>query len=325
VNGLKSVPVVVHFANVSISFTANGVPYNLAAPDSTITFSPTATSATTTYNAGTDTWETTVPSNVGGNVFLDGLAFHVPVAFPGGINPVVWSGDFSSSAAGIEIVWQWAAAVYPSLPSDYNALGVKAVDDTQACSFKNSDHAGTPENFKNTVIAGGRGGGGSDFTGSYSGSDKAMCDDFTRTCGFYANHKSVTQNIITATGSFTICGRMINDTAIDDGESAIETLCVEPHGDQRLQLSRQLLACALNMAAGSSRFDDFDACNATCTDPDAAPGDLSDCITLADTFNQRGDSQTASFDPPGPADSLSCQLAHATACTFLNPAACAVP
>jgi hypothetical protein len=37
---------------------------------------------------------------------------------------------------------------------------------------KNSDHAGTPENFKPFVIGGARGGGGSNYTGLYSGTGK---------------------------------------------------------------------------------------------------------------------------------------------------------
>ncbi len=53
--------------------------------------------------------------------------------------------------------------------ADYNSLGVKPVDDNKASQNKNSDHAGTPENFKSFVIGGARGGGGSNFTGSYSG------------------------------------------------------------------------------------------------------------------------------------------------------------
>jgi hypothetical protein len=42
------------------------------------------------------------------------------------------------------------------------------VDDNQASIYKNSDHAGTPENFKASVTGGATGGGGSNFTGSYS-------------------------------------------------------------------------------------------------------------------------------------------------------------
>jgi hypothetical protein len=48
---------------------------------------------------------------------------------------------------------------------------VKPVDDNKASAYKNSDHAGTPESFKAFVTGGARGGGGSNYTGSWSGTD----------------------------------------------------------------------------------------------------------------------------------------------------------
>jgi hypothetical protein len=47
-------------------------------------------------------------------------------------------------------------------------LGVKPVDDPHASPYANSDHAGTPEAFRQWVTGGATGGGGSNFTGSYS-------------------------------------------------------------------------------------------------------------------------------------------------------------
>jgi hypothetical protein len=54
---------------------------------------------------------------------------------------------------------------------DNNVLSQDCVDGTSNCSheYSNSDHAGSPENFKQFVIGGARGGGGSNFTGSLSG------------------------------------------------------------------------------------------------------------------------------------------------------------
>ena len=72
---------------------------------------------------------------------------------------------------GVSVNWQWAAAVYPMAHFSANdgALGVKSVDDNKLDPlYQNSDHAGTPENFKTFVVAGGTGGGGSNYTGSYS-------------------------------------------------------------------------------------------------------------------------------------------------------------
>jgi hypothetical protein len=146
--------------------------FHLNAPDADVTFDPAATTATTTFVPGVPgRWVTTVPSSgLAGNVFLDGLSFKVPPGgLPGGINPVTWSGTFSSATTGLTVQWKWAAAVYTTFSNDHNALGVKPVDDNKASAYKNSDHAGTPENFKQYVIGGARGGGGSNYTGGYSG------------------------------------------------------------------------------------------------------------------------------------------------------------
>ena len=61
--------------------------------------------------------------------------------------------------------WKWAAAAYTNFSTDYNALKVKPVDDNNVSHYQNSDHAGTPENYKGYVIGGARGGGGSNCAG----------------------------------------------------------------------------------------------------------------------------------------------------------------
>ncbi len=119
------------------------------------------------------TWHTTVPIGGSDEIFLSGLAFMVPASgLSGGINPVVWTGTFSSNTPGVSVHWKWGAAVYTSFSTDYNSLAVKAAH-TNTCAFNNSDHAGTPENFKSSVVGGARGGGGSNFTGSWSGTASA--------------------------------------------------------------------------------------------------------------------------------------------------------
>jgi hypothetical protein len=135
-------------------------------------------------------WVTTVPlSGLAGNVFLDGVALQAPypAGFPGGIHNLTWQGMFFSLTPGLKIQWQWAAAVYasPIFGADYNALAVKPVDDNNASAYKNSDHAGTPENFRPYVVGGARGGGGSNYTGSYSGTAAAspMPANLMAACG----------------------------------------------------------------------------------------------------------------------------------------------
>ena len=171
VQGLGSDAVTIGFTG-SISFTVNGTPYVVSVPSAIINFVPDVNVATTVYCNGQ--WVTTVPlSGLSGNVFLDGVAVQAPTpgGFPGGIKDVTWQGMFFSVTPDLKIQWQWAAAVYrkANFSDDYNALGVKPVDDNKASAYQNSDHAGTPENFRPYVVGGARGGGGSNFTGSYSG------------------------------------------------------------------------------------------------------------------------------------------------------------
>ena len=178
VQGLGSDPVTIGFAG-SIQFAANGLLYLVSVPTAVVNFLPGVPVATTAYCASNGQWVTTVPLNgLSGNVFLDGVAFQAPApgGFPGGIKQVTWQGMFFSLTPGLKVQWQWAAAVYhnPLFGADYNALGVKPVDDNDASVYLNSDHAGTPENFKSYVIGGARGGGGSNFTGSLSATDATV-------------------------------------------------------------------------------------------------------------------------------------------------------
>lgn len=163
-SGLSSTqPTTITLSNASISFTNNGQTYNISLPGSTITYVPGGSTATTTYSGGMYT--TTVPLNTSGNEFLTALPWQVPVNFSGGTNPVIFTGTFSSSTPGVTGNVQFSAAVYTSLPTDPNQLGIKVVDDN---NFGGSYHAGTPVTYRNNVVGGARGGGGSNFTGSYS-------------------------------------------------------------------------------------------------------------------------------------------------------------
>jgi len=180
-------PTTIGFAPMPIMFTANGTPFMVPVPSAAITFDPNLVLATTDFVTGA--WATNVPSSgLSGNVFLDGSAFLVPAGgLPGGIKDVTWSGMFFSCTPGLSIQWKWAAAVYRNagfLSAGYEGLGVKPVDDNKASIYKNSHHAGTPENFSSFVVGGARGGGGSNFTGSYSGTTSCVpMDGSTGGCG----------------------------------------------------------------------------------------------------------------------------------------------
>lgn len=169
-SGLGSTPVRIFLRSASVQLTVNGVTHTLPIPDATITFSPNSTSATTTFDTNKKEWITSAPSfHLEGNTFLSGLALPVSDGgLPGGINPVTFAGTFYTDTAGVSLNWQWAAAVYTAFSTEYQHIGVKPVDSSTASVYQNSDHAGTPESYKSFVTGGARGGGGSNYTGSYS-------------------------------------------------------------------------------------------------------------------------------------------------------------
>ena len=170
--GIPSTGATIFFQNSTIHYGTT----TLVVPNAQITFSPSATCATTTFNTATNTWITTVPISGSDEILLSGLSYKLTAPLAGGTNPVTWTGTFTSKTAGITVNWKWGAAVYTTFSTDYNLLNIKPTH-SASCSYNNSDHAGTPEGtdptsgqlFKSFVTSGARGGGGSNFTGSWSG------------------------------------------------------------------------------------------------------------------------------------------------------------
>ena len=192
VQGLGSAPATIDLTNQSISFVANGVSYQYSVPDAALTLSPSATTAATSFSDATNSWTTVVPTHFSGNTFLSALAVPLPNGLPGGVKNVTWQLTATSDTAGLSVNWQWAASAYSSFSADMASVNVKAVDDNHFAPYANSDHAGTPENFTSFVVGGATGGGGSNFTGSYS-----------------------------ATGSFTaIVGSSISGSVFNDANNA---------------------------------------------------------------------------------------------------------
>jgi hypothetical protein len=107
-----------------------------------------------------------VPLSGSDEIFLSGLAFPV-TNLPGGAK-VSWEGTFGTDQPGVCLQWKWGAAAYTQF-GDYNAAQIKPTHQG-ACGINNGDHAGTPQNaaIRASVTGGARGGGGSNFTGSWS-------------------------------------------------------------------------------------------------------------------------------------------------------------
>ena len=170
-----STPFTVDLTNSHITFTstdASHTQFTVNAPNAVITFGPSGTIASTSFSGGA--WNTTAAYNASGNIFLDAVAFQIPTGISiKGANPVTWTAGFSTNASSpFTLNWAWAAAAYSSSctamgsTSTYGSLNVQPAD--------TSIHAGTPNACgpsitPNYLEPGARGGGGSNWTGSLSG------------------------------------------------------------------------------------------------------------------------------------------------------------
>lgn len=157
--------VILYVKNAKVTFSSSGVNYVIGIPDSKIIFSSAAVTSSGTFGDGK--WQVTYPKSAGGNSFLGGLMWDVPdTGLIGGTNPVTWTADVATNIGSVSsLKWQWSAAVYKQAPVDPNALGVQWAEGTRS--------SGTPHNYVAYVTGGARGGGGSNYTGSWSATKEA--------------------------------------------------------------------------------------------------------------------------------------------------------
>ncbi len=144
-------------------------------PDGVVNFDPNAPSTSTTTFSGTPgttsaRWTTTInPNFISDENFFVGAAIPVGPAIAGGGQATI---RFTTQTddAGLSFSWQWSAAVYTYWPSDWNQAMIQAY-------HGNGLHADTPNNtqVQKSLIQGPRGGGGSNFTGSWSATGHGAC------------------------------------------------------------------------------------------------------------------------------------------------------
>jgi len=161
----------VHFTGVS--FVLNGISYPM--PDGVVNFDPNAPSTSTTTFSGTPgtssaLWTTTINSHfISDENFFVGAAIPVGPAIAGGGQATI---RFTTKTddTGLSFSWQWSAAVYTYWPSDWNQAMIQPY-------HGNGQHADTPDNtqVQKSLIQGPRGGGGSNFTGSWSATGHGAC------------------------------------------------------------------------------------------------------------------------------------------------------
>ena len=199
----------VYVTNASISFLSTtsqcSVPTisgrcTLPVPNAVITFSSTATTANTTWDATNNRWSTLVPTNgyssLQTRAFIDGLAYLAPASFPAGIQNVTWSAAFSTSTPGLNFSWQWGAAVYTSFSSNYTLLNVNPID--------GADPAGTPESYKNNLIFGAMGPGYVGLNTAAAGVVPTIAEASVSPSSLdFSNGGVINQTVGTASGSLT--------------------------------------------------------------------------------------------------------------------------
>jgi SdrD B-like domain len=156
-----------------VSFVLNGISYPM--PDGVVNFDPNAPFTSTTIFTGTPgtpsaRWTTTInPNFISDENFFVGAAIPVDPAIAGGGKATI---RFTTQTddTGLSFSWQWSAAVYTFWPSNWNQAMIQAY-------HGNGLHADTPTStqVQKSLIQGPRGGGGSNFTGSWSATGHGAC------------------------------------------------------------------------------------------------------------------------------------------------------
>jgi hypothetical protein len=153
-----------------VTFVLNGQTYPL--PDDFLIFDPSAPATPTTSFDSTflpnGRWVTTLnPNNLFDEIFFDWQAVPVDANISGGASATI-SYTTKSTDNDLAFSWQWSAAAYTYWPGNNQA---------EILPFHQSLHAGTPLNpaVQQSLIQGPRGDGGSNYTGSWSGTGNGAC------------------------------------------------------------------------------------------------------------------------------------------------------
>lgn len=151
-----------------VTLVVNATSYAL--PNGQVIFNPAVSTAATVVNAD-GSWTTTVSPTFNNDIFFVGQAIPVDANMEnggGGNTGSTLSFTTNSSDSTLSFQWQWSAAVYTSWPGNA-AANIEPVHAQQ--------QAGAPLNpaVEADLIQGPRGGGGSNFTGSWSGTGQGVC------------------------------------------------------------------------------------------------------------------------------------------------------
>jgi hypothetical protein len=119
-------------------------------------------------------WTTTInPNNISDENFIVGAAIPVDTTIAGGGQATIQF-TTQSDDASLSFSWQWSAAAYTLWPMNWNQAMIQPYHGNGPTG---SQHADTPDNtqVQKSLIQGPRGGGGSNFTGSWSATGHGAC------------------------------------------------------------------------------------------------------------------------------------------------------
>jgi hypothetical protein len=154
-------------------------PYVINMPDSTIAIDP-AAGAPQRWWIDDTSWSVTYAPPQIPEAFFDGMPYKAPEAFiPGYSGPVTWTATFTASRPGATVRWAWSAAAYSQFGANGRLL-VKPLS-VPVAEFQNTDSAGTPELFKQYVVAGAMGGGSPNYPGTRSESASVVACQASKT------------------------------------------------------------------------------------------------------------------------------------------------
>jgi hypothetical protein len=150
-------------------------PHAIAMPDSTVVLDPSISVPRRLWSGPEQLNVAYAPSQISNEPLFDALPYIAPEPFiPSSSGPVTWTATFAASRPGVTITWAWSAAVY----SQVGAVGsfqlkplsgpISQVDPQAGPPdlYENDDSAGTPEAYKQHVVAGAMGNGAPNYTGA---------------------------------------------------------------------------------------------------------------------------------------------------------------
>lgn len=168
-NDLAANPVRIDVRHSRITFEK--WPYTVDLPDSAIQLDASATYPQRWWINGS-MWSVTLAPSLLPEAFFTGMPYVLPEPLlPGNSGPATWTATFTASHPGISLSWAWSAAVYSQFGSNGRLL-VKPLNapigEPQPAVYQNDDPAGTPELYKQYVVAGAMGSGAPQYTGARS-------------------------------------------------------------------------------------------------------------------------------------------------------------